>query len=297
MDKINHINKSISRHANLESLFRGIYMIRKNVLALIGIGLFLSLLLMCIFAPWLAPYPEDAGDEIHLSESFKPPSLLHICGTDQMGRDIFSRIIFGGRNTLLAGLIIPLIGASMGCTLGLIAGYIGRKTGTIIMRITDIFLSIPSLIIALLVIGIFGPSLKNIIIALSINWWPWYARLLHGQVISLREETFVEASKLLGAKSTRIMFSEILPNAIPPIIVKITLDMGYAILSAAALGFLGLGILPPIPEWGLMISQGRLYLPRIWWITTMPGIFIFLAVFSINLIGDGLRDIFDVEVM
>ena len=214
-----------------------------------------------------------------------------------MGRDIFSRIMFGGRNTLLAGIIIPLVGASIGCTLGLIAGYIGGKIGSIIMRMTDIFLSIPPLIIALLVIGIFGPSLKNIIIALSIDWWPWYTRLVHGEVISLREETFVEASKLLGAKNIRIMFSEILPNAIPPIIVKITLDMGYAILTAAALGFLGLGILPPIPEWGLMISEGRLYLPRIWWITTIPGIFIFLAVFSINLIGDGLRDLFDVEVM
>jgi len=214
-----------------------------------------------------------------------------------MGRDIFSRITFGGRNTLLAGLIIPLVGASIGCTLGLIAGYIGRRIGSVIMRTTDVFLSIPPLIIALLVIGVFGPSLKNIIFALSIVWWPWYTRLVHGEVISLREETFVESSRLLGAKSTRTMFSEILPNAIPPIIVKITLDIGYAILNAAALGFLGLGVLPPTPEWGLMVSQGRLYLPSIWWITTFPGIFIFLAVFSINLIGDGLRDLLDVEVM
>ena len=297
MDRINYITKSISCRAYLESFFRGVYVLRKNTLALVGSGIFLSLLLMCIFAPWLAPYPRDAGDAIHLSQSFKSPSVSHICGTDQMGRDIFSRIMFGGRNTLLAGLIIPLVGASIGCTLGLIAGYIGRRIGSIIMRITDIFLSIPPLIIALLVIGVFGPSLKNIIIALSIDWWPWYTRLMHGEVISLREETFVEASQLLGAKSTRTMFSEILPNAIPPIIVKITLDIGYAILNAAALGFLGLGILPPAPEWGLMVSQGRLYLPRIWWITTLPGVFIFSAVFSINLIGDGLRDLFDVEVM
>lgn len=252
---------------------------------------------MCVFAPWLAPYPNDAGAAIHLSESFKPPNMAHILGTDQMGRDILSRIMFGGRNTLVAGLIIPLVGALIGCTLGLVAGYIGKSIGSLIMRITDIFLSIPPLIIALVVIGAFGPSLRNIIIALSIDWWPWYTRIVQAETMSLREETYVEASKLLGASRTRIMFREIFPNAVPPIIVKITLDIGYAILNTAALGFLGLGILPPTPEWGLMVSQGRLYLPNIWWITTIPGIFIFLSVFSINLIGDGLRDILDVEVM
>lgn len=293
---LENIRRSIVQSNFIESLSRGMYNLRKNVLALAGIAIFVFLLFMSFFAPWLAPYPDDAGAAIDLSESFKPPNSSHIFGTDQMGRDILSRIMFGGRITLIAGLIIPLVGALIGCTLGLIAGYVGGRIGNVIMRITDVFLSIPPLVIALVVIGAFGPSLRNIIIALSVVWWPWYTRIVQAETMSLREETYVEASKLLGAGKVRIMFREIFPNALPPIIVKITLDIGYAILYAAALGFLGLGVLPPTPEWGLMVSEGRLYLPDVWWITTFPGIFIFLAVFSINLIGDGLRDILDVEI-
>ncbi|MGC9067270.1 MAG: ABC transporter permease [Minisyncoccia bacterium] len=273
-----------------------LFKFKRNKLAIIGLSIFIFLIILSVFANFIAPYPQDAGIAVHFNQTLQPPSLKHIFGTDDLGRDIFSRVLFGARYTLIAGLSIPLIGASIGVTLGLIAGYFGKKLGTIIMRITDIFLSIPPLVIALLVISVLGPGLMNVIIALSIDWWSWYVRMVQAEVLVIREQNFVEASYLLGSSKFRIIFSHILPNAIFPIIVKITLDMGYAILNVAALGFLGLGITPPTPELGYLVAEGRLFLPNDWWISTFPGLFIFLAILSINLLGDGLRDIFDVEV-
>lgn len=273
-----------------------LFKFKRNKLAIIGLSIFIFLIILSVFANFIAPYPQDAGIAVHFNQTLQLPSLKHIFGTDDLGRDIFSRVLFGARYTLIAGLSIPLIGASIGVTLGLIAGYFGKKLGTIIMRITDIFLSIPPLVIALLVISVLGPGLMNVIIALSIDWWSWYVRMVQAEVLVIREQNFVEASYLLGSSKFRIIFSHILPNAIFPIIVKITLDMGYAILNVAALGFLGLGITPPTPELGYLVAEGRLFLPNDWWISTFPGLFIFLAILSINLLGDGLRDIFDVEV-
>jgi len=273
-----------------------LFKFKRNKLAIVGLSIFIILIFLAVFANWIAPYPQDAGIAVHFNQTLQPPSFKHIFGTDDLGRDIFSRILFGLRYTLIAGLTIPIIGALIGVTLGLIAGYFGKKIGTVIMRITDVFLSIPPLVIALLVISVLGPGLLNIIIALSIDWWSWYVRMVQAEVLVIREQNFVEASYILGSSKFRIIFSHILPNAIFPVIVKITLDMGYAILNVASLGFLGLGITPPTPELGYLVAEGRLFLPNDWWISTFPGLFIFLAILSINLLGDGLRDIFDVEV-
>lgn len=287
---------NLASSARTENIREKIYKFRKSRLSMVGLSTFVFLAFLSILAPYIAPYPQDAGPVIHLSQAFLPPSWAHLFGTDDLGKDIFSRVLFGGRITLFIGLIIPLIGAGVGVPLGLVAGYTGGKTEALIMRVTDVFLSIPPLVIAILIIGTLGVSMQTLIIGLSVDWWSWYVRMVHAETLSIKQQNFVEASRLLGSSRTRIIFSHILPNAIFPVIVKITLDMGYAILNVAALGFLGLGIHPPTPEWGYMVAEGRLFLPSDWWISFFPGLFIFLAILSINLIGDGLRDVFDVEV-
>lgn len=279
-----------------ENIREKVYKFRKSMLSMVGLSIFVILALLSVFANFIAPYPKDAGTAIHLSQSFLPPSLAHLFGTDDLGKDIFSRVLFGGRITLFVGLVIPLIGSAIGVPLGLVAGYTGGKVEALIMRVTDVFLSIPPLVIAILIIGTLGVSMETLIIGLSVDWWSWYVRMVHAETLTIKEQNYVEASVLLGSGRSRLIFSHILPNAIFPVIVKITLDMGYAILNVAALGFLGLGIHPPTPEWGFMVAQGRLFLPNDWWISFFPGLFIFLAILSINLIGDGLRDVFDVEV-
>lgn len=288
---------NLASSARTESVREKLYKFRKSRLSMVGLSTFAFLALISIFAGSLAPYPKDAGPVIHLAQAYLPPSWTHLFGTDDLGKDIFSRVLFGGRITLFIGLIIPLIGAGIGVPLGLIAGFTGGKTEALIMRVTDVFLSIPPLVIAILIIGTLGVSMETLIIGLSIDWWSWYVRMVHAETLSIKQQNFVEASTLLGSGRLRVIFSHILPNAIFPVIVKITLDMGYAILNVAALGFLGLGIHPPTPEWGYMVAEGRAFLPVSWWISFFPGLFIFLAILSINLIGDGLRDVFDVEVM
>jgi peptide/nickel transport system permease protein len=193
-------------------------------------------------------------------------------------------------------VVVLVISLAVGVPLGLIAGYVGGPVNTIIMRLTDIFLAIPPLVLALAVSAVLTPTLENSIIAISFGWWPWYTRLIQGQVLSIKEETFVEACRSVGANPWYIAFKEILPNCLSILIVKVTLDIGYAILTGAVLGFLGLGVRPPTPEWGTMASKGRLHLPARWWMTTFSGLAIFITVLGFNLLGDGLRDAFDVEL-
>jgi len=194
------------------------------------------------------------------------------------------------------GVVVLTIAIGVGVPLGLIAGYVGGAVNTVIMRITDVFLAIPTLVLALAVSAVLPPTLQNSIIAISFGWWPWYTRLVQGMVLSLKEERYVEASRSLGAGTLYMAFKEILPNCLSILIVKATLDMGYAILVGAELGFLGLGVRPPTPEWGTMASEGRFHLPEKWWMTTFPGLAIFTTVLAFNLLGDGLRDAFDVEL-
>ncbi len=272
------------------------YRFKKSKLSMIGLSIVLIIILAAVFAPVIAPYSEDVGSVVKFDQAHMPPSADHWFGTDEVGRDIFSRILYGARLSLTLGFTVMIIAIVIGVPLGLIAGYFGGKVNSIIMRITDIFLSIPSLVLALAVAAIMEPSLINTMIAVSFGWWPWFTRLVQGEVLTLKNEQYIQASIGIGTGKFRIMFKEILPNCISPIIVKATLDFGFVILLGASLGFLGLGAQPPIPEWGTMISEGRLYLPEIWWQSTFPGLFIFLTVLGFNLLGDGLRDVLDVQL-
>jgi len=273
---------------------RAFYRFKANPLSLIGLSIILLMTFVAIFAPFLAQYPEDVEGAVHFGEMGRPPSWDHPLGTDDAGRDLLSRIIFGSRISLLLGVLVLVIAIGVGVPLGLIAGYFGGKAETIIMRITDIFMSIPPLVLALTVTAVLERNLQNCILAISFTWWPTFTRLTHGQALSIKQEDFIEVAQSMKASPIYIMFREILPNMSSPIIVKSTLDMGYAILTGAALGFLGLGAQPPTPEWGTLISSGRNFLPMMWWLSTFPGIAIFITVLGYNLLGDGLRDFFDI---
>jgi len=274
---------------------RAFYRFKKNPLSLISLSIIFMVVLLGILAPFIAPYPEDARGAVHFKEVLQPPSGKHLFGTDAAGRDVLSRVIFGTRISLMIGVVVLSVGVGIGIPLGVLAGYFGGPVGTIIMRLTDVFLSIPPVVLALAVSALITRNLMNTMFAIAFTWWPWYARLAYGETLSKKEEAFVEVSQALGASHLYVIFREILPNMTSSIIVKISLDMGYAILTGAILGFLGLGAQPPTPEWGTMIGIGRMYLPAMWWVSTFPGLAIFITVLGFNLLGDGLRDFFDVE--
>jgi len=282
--------------ASLSELFFILHMIRHSPLTILGIGVVSSLAILAIFAPYVIPYPEDAYLSIHPERKLMPVSFEHPFGTDDMGRDLFSRSIFGTRISLQVGAIVILVAAIVGVGLGGVSGYFGGIIDEAIMRITDAFLSIPSLVLALAVAATLGPGLNNAMAAIAVTWWPWYARLVRAQVIQIKQELYVEAARAMGGGKLYIIFKHIMPNSLAPIIVNASMDVGYAILTAAALGFLGLGAQPPAPEWGLMISTGRKYMPTRWWYTTFPGLMIFLSVLGFNLLGDGLRDLLDPRI-
>jgi peptide/nickel transport system permease protein len=265
----------------------------RNGTAMVGLAIVVIFLLVAAFAPWLAPYPEDAAGKVNLAQKLLAPSSAHWFGTDEVGNDILSRILIGARTSLRIGLTVTLIAALIGVPLGIAAGYRGGWFQELIMRVTDIFLSVPSLVLAIAIVGALGPGIGNAMLALSLVWWPGYVRLVQAKTLSLKNEVYIEAAHMMGAGTLRILFIHILPNCVSPIIVKMSMDMGMAILSAASLGFLGLGAQPPMPEWGAMISVGRNYLPQWWWYSLFPGLAIYITVLGFNLIGDGLRDVLD----
>lgn len=269
---------------------------RQSMMSLVGLGIVAAVILAAVFAPALAPFPRHAGVFVDFDRTLKAPSPRNWLGTDDAGRDIFSRILFGARISVTLGLLVLAIAVAVGVPLGVIAGYWGGRPGDLIMRVTDVFLAVPPIALALAVTAALRPTLTTAMIAIAFAWWPWYTRLVYGQVLSLKEQQFVEASRGLGAGPWRIAFREILPNAWSPIIVKVTLDMGFVILTASGLSFLGFGAQAPTPEWGTMIAEGRAYLPGAWWAATFPGLAIFVTVLGFNLLGDGLRDVFDVEI-
>lgn len=269
------------------------HMFRSSFSSMLGLALVLLFLFLAAFGQWLVPYPEDAAGAVHMSQRLLPPSAEHWFGTDEMGADIFSRVIIGARTSLWIGIVITGLGALIGIPLGIIAGYKGGLVRAVIMRVTELFLAVPGLALALAIVAALGASLTNCLIALAIVWWPGYVRLVEAKTLSVKEELFVESARSIGAKTPWILWHHILPNCLSPIIVKMSMDMGMAILSAAGLGFIGLGARPPSPEWGAMISIARSYMPDWWWYSFFPGVAIFLTVLGFNLLGDGLRDILD----
>jgi peptide/nickel transport system permease protein len=264
----------------------------RNPLSVVGLIIVVSFILIAILAQIIAPYPGDMID-VHPERRLLPPSLDHPFGTDEMGRDILSRVILGAQISLKIIIFVVSIAAIIGIVLGGVAGFLGGIVDEVLMRITDMFLAFPSIILAMAIAAALGPSLMNTMIAIIITWWPWYARLVRGQVLSIREMLYIEAAKALGLSRTRIIFRHILPNCLSPVIVQMSLDAGYVILTAAGLSFIGLGAQPPTPEWGLMISTGRIYMPQWWWCSVFPGLAIMVTVLGFNLIGDVIRDVLE----
>ena len=263
--------------------------------ALIGLILIVALVVCALLAPVLATHPEDVF-ELHPAKRLRPPGADHLLGTDRMGSDIYSRLLFGARITLLIGLIA--VGASLviGVPVGLIAGYYHNWASDLLMRVSDIFLAVPQVVLAIAIAQTLGPSLPNVILALSVTYWPWFARLVYAETRSLQKEVFIESTSALGASPWRLIVLHVLPNVASPIIVRTSIGMGFTILTAAALGFLGLGAPPPTPEWGRTIAESREFLPAAWWYAAAPGIAIFLTVMGFNLLGDGLRDVLDPRI-
>jgi peptide/nickel transport system permease protein len=262
----------------------------RNPVAMAGGAVAILLILVAVAAPYVAPY-----DPIHqdLANSLAAPSMKHLAGTDVHGRDIFSRIIHGTRISLRIGFLGMLLGCVVGVILGLVAGYYGGWADTIIMRLMDVQLAFPGLLVAICIIAIIGPGLENVILAVGIFSVPLFARVTRGQILSLKEQDFIVAARMMGAQDGRIMLNHLLPNAVAPLLVLCTLRIATAILTAASLSFLGLGAQPPIPEWGAMLSDGRAYLAIAPHVATTPGLAILVTVLSFNLLGDGLRDALD----
>jgi peptide/nickel transport system permease protein len=261
-----------------------------NPLAAVGLAIVLLLFVTALFAPLIAPFDPIRQD---LPNALRPPDGVNWFGTDEFGRDIFSRIVYGSRITLYIVFLVSIIVAPIGLMVGTIAGYFGGWVDTVLMRITDVFLSFPSLILALAFIAVLGPSLEHAIIAITLTAWPSIARLARAETLSIRSSDFIAAVVLQGASPLRIIVKHIVPLCVPSVIVRITLSMGGIILTAAGLGFLGLGAQPPLPEWGAMTSTGRRYMLDSWWLVTIPGCAILLVGLAFNLLGDALRDALD----
>ena len=266
--------------------------LKRNKMALFGLVILVIIVLLAIFADQIANYDQVVIKQ-NLRMRLKPPSAQHWLGTDEFGRDIFARLVHGARVSLKVGLIAVGIAIVIGGFLGAIAGYYGGKLDNIIMRVMDIFLAVPSILLAIAIVSALGPNLLNLMIAVSISSVPRYARIVRASVLSIRDQEFIEAARAIGASDARIIFRHIIPNSLAPVIVQGTLGVANAILSTAGLSFIGLGIQPPAPEWGSMLSGGRQYLRYAWWVTTFPGVSIMITILSLNLLGDGLRDALD----
>jgi len=294
------LNKDISqnwiaswqkRHSSeVSDVKETLYLIKKSPMTMVGLAIILILVTVAIFAPYIAPYNPVT---MNLDKRLAPPSKDNLLGTDELGRDILSRIIYGAGVALKIIFIVLAIDLPLGILLGLMAGYFGGWIDEIIMRIADIFMAFPRLILAMAIGTALGPNLKNTMIAIALTMWPVYARLARGETLSIKERTFIEAERALGSSNLKILVFNILPLCFSTLIVRATLDMGNIIRIAAGMSFLGLGAQPPTPDWGLMISSGRNFLINQWWVPTFPGFAILLTVFGFNLLGDGIRDISD----
>ncbi len=263
----------------------------QNPLSLFGLILVAIVVLSALFADFIVPFPAHKGAVVDFSNFNQPPKWPYIFGTDLVGRDLFSRIVYAYRISLILAIVVLAIAVPIGVGIGLFAGYLGGWIEYILMRITDVFLSIPPLVLAMSMMGLLEPTLINGMLAVTVMWWPWYTRLVYNLTRSEKEEGYVLAAEVIGASKMHIVFREILPNCMPAVITKMTLDMGFVIIIASSLSFLGLGVQPPTPDLGSMVADGAKYLPDSWWLTVFPGLAILVAVFGFNLIGDAMREI------
>ena len=278
------------RQARLGALYQGWLTFRGNHLAMLGLAVLALLVGAALLAPWIAPHSPFAQN---LADRLQPPSAAHWLGTDALGRDILSRLIWGSRITLFIVGTVALVSPLIGLIVGTLAGFAGGWVDQVLMRITDIFLAFPKLILALAFVAALGPSVGNAVLALALTGWPPYARLARAETLTIRNADFIAAARMQGASGLRLLILHIWPLCLSSLIVRVALDMAGIILSAAGLGFLGLGAQPPQPEWGAMIADGRAYILDFWWVAAMPGIAILLVSLAFNFLGDGLRDVLD----
>jgi peptide/nickel transport system permease protein len=274
-------------------LRRGFARFRQSPLSGPGLVVVVLLVGIALVGPALAPFPQDITGTVHTAMRFRGPDAAHWFGTNELGQDIFSLVLAGARISLLSGLAVVAIGALVGVLLGAVAGFFGGWLDEALMRLVDLVLTVPSLILAMAVAAALGPGIVNMVAAIALSWWPGYARLVRAEVIAAKGETFVVAATATGAGAARILWRHILPNILSPVIVKMSLDVGFAVLTVASLGFIGIGVRPPTPEWGTLLAVARGNIPDYWWTAIFPGLAIFVAVFAFNLLGDGIRDLLD----
>ena len=256
----------------------------------LSLALILLAVVAALLAPWIAPYPLQGAGAPNVADKFMPPSPEYLLGTDHLGRDMLSRVIYGARVSLTSGMLIVSVSLMIGLPVGLLAGYFGGWLDEGLMRLTDVFMAFPALLLAVLMAAALGPGLLNSIIAVAVTWWPWYARMARAEVLALRGQPYVEAAQLMGVGHGRIILRHILPTAMRPLSVQAALDVGPALLTASALSFLGLGVLPPTADWGQMVDAGRKFFPERWWYSAVPGIVIFGLALVFSILGDALRD-------
>lgn len=267
--------------------------LRRDPLALLGVAVIALLVLLAVAGPLIAPYPDQGAGRSDVIARMEAPSLAHPFGTDGLGRDVLSRVIFGARPALAVSLLVVGLAMLIGVPLGALAGYRRGVLDAVIMRTADLFLAFPPLLLAMSIVAALGPGLDHAALALAISWWPWYARLARGTAASIRERPYVEAARSIGVGDLAILRRHVIPNSLPPILVQATIDIGTVILAAGSLAFLGLGASPPAPDWGLMVADGRTYILNQWWLSAFPGLAIFVAVLGFNLVGDLLVDLLD----
>ncbi|WP_210526659.1 ABC transporter permease [Rubellimicrobium arenae] len=269
---------------------------RSNPISLLGLGLVILCVGAALLADWITPYPTHVGPIGDFTAINQGPSAAHWFGTDTIGRDVLTRIVFGFRLSLVMAALVLAISMPVGVILGLLAGYIGGWVEFLIMRLTDIFLAIPPLVLAMAIMGFLPATLTNAMLAVTVMWWPWYTRLVYNLVRSEAREGYVLAAEVIGASAPHVMFREILPNCAPAVLTKLTLDVGFVVLMVSSLSFLGLGVQPPTPDLGSMVADGAKYMPDAWWLSVFPALAILVLVLGFNLLGDGLREAFDAEV-
>ena len=266
-----------------------------NPLSVLGLVIVVVIVLLAAFADFVTPFPDHVGPIGDFAAMSAPPASPYVLGTDAMGRDLFTRIIYGYRLSLIMAVVVLAIATPVGVIVGLVAGYKGGWTDYILMRITDVFLAVPPLVLAMAIMGFLEPTLMNGMLAITAMWWPWYARLVYNVTRAEAQEGYVLAAETVGASTLHILFREILPNFWPSILTKMTLDVGFVILMASSLSFLGLGVQPPTPDLGSMVAEGAKYMPDGWWLSLWPALAILLVVLGFNLVGDGLREAFEAE--